>query len=63
MITVRKERAMTEEEAVKKFQKQLTKFKMHLFNIRWQYKGYRDLRESLKDHECLIHVDFSENCV
>ena len=63
MITVKKERAMTEEEAVKEFQKQLTKFKRHLFNIRWQYKAFRDLRESLKDHQCLIHVDFGENYV
>lgn len=59
IITVKKE--LTKEEVVDQFQDKMVKFKQHLFNIRWQYKAYRQVREDLKDHECLIHVDFSEN--
>ncbi|XP_058628850.1 uncharacterized protein LOC131538763 isoform X2 [Onychostoma macrolepis] len=61
IITVKKELTKTEDEVVDQFQEKIIKFKQHLFNIRWQYRAYRQLREDLKDHECLIHVDFSEN--
>jgi len=60
IITVKKELTKTKDDVVQ-FQKKMIQFKQHLFNIRWQYKAYRQLREDLKDHECLIHVDFSEN--
>jgi len=33
----------------------------HVFNIRNQYKMLRILKESLRDDECVIHMDFSEN--
>lgn len=34
----------------------------HIFNIRWQYGAYRQLRENLRNNECLLHVyNFSEN--
>lgn len=45
------------------FQDRMVKFRCHLFNIRWQYRAYRELRENLLSHECLLHIDFSENYV
>lgn len=44
------------------FQCQLTNFKRHLFNIKHQFTFYCQLKKSMKNHECIIHVDFSENC-
>lgn len=61
IITVKKELTETENVVVDEFQEKMIKFKQHLFNIHWQYKAYRQVREDLKDHECLIHVDFIEN--
>ncbi|KAI4797786.1 hypothetical protein KUCAC02_024863 [Chaenocephalus aceratus] len=60
-ITLKKEVQSTESDLVSTFQENLFKFRKHLFNIRWQYSAYRQLRESLKANECLIHIDFSEN--
>lgn len=60
-ITLKKEVQSTEADLVSDFQDRLFKFRKHLFNIRWQYGAYRQLRESLQANECLIHVDFSEN--
>ncbi|KAL2095568.1 hypothetical protein ACEWY4_007716 [Coilia grayii] len=63
IITVKKECTMTEDETLTAFQEWMVKFKSHLFNIRWQYRAYRELRENLLSHECLLHIDFSENYV
>ncbi|XP_034095757.1 uncharacterized protein LOC117562089 [Gymnodraco acuticeps] len=60
-ITLKNEVQSTESDLVSKFQENLFKFRKHLFNIRWQYSAYRQLRESLQANECLIHIDFSEN--
>ncbi|ROI70160.1 hypothetical protein DPX16_0511 [Anabarilius grahami] len=60
-ITVKKETPIQEDELVKQFQDRLFNFRRHIFNIRWQYKEYRNLRESLTAKDCLIHIDFSEN--
>ena len=38
-----------------------TTYRRHLFNLKSQYRHYRELRETLKDTESFIHVDFSEN--
>lgn len=43
------------------FEKELTKFKEHYFNIWHQYMIYRNLKDSLQPNEVLIHCDFSEN--
>lgn len=61
VVTVKKEMMLTEDEAVDQFQDRMARFRQHIFNIRWQYRAYRELREKLADNECLIHVDFSEN--
>lgn len=44
-----------------KFQKDMKKFKMHIFNIKKQNEAYKLIRENLNDHEAVIHIDFSEN--
>ncbi|KAK0145756.1 hypothetical protein N1851_015330 [Merluccius polli] len=49
-ITVKKNVMTTEDELAS-----------DIFNIRWQYGAYRQLRENLRNNECLLHVDFSEN--
>lgn len=43
------------------FNKQLLKFKRHVFNIKLQFAFTRALKKELASHECIIHVDFSEN--
>ncbi|KAK0152804.1 hypothetical protein N1851_005655 [Merluccius polli] len=43
------------------FQNQLRVFTRHQFNIKMQYLHYRELKKNKKSHECLIHIDFSEN--
>lgn len=43
------------------FQNSLHKFRRHVFNIRWQYKQCRNLRQKMTECDCLIHIDFSEN--
>ncbi|XP_041360121.1 uncharacterized protein LOC121376342 isoform X1 [Gigantopelta aegis] len=39
----------------------LLKFKKHMYNIKHQYKKYREVRENLKVDEALLHIDFAEN--
>lgn len=63
IITLKKELTKSEDEVLEEFQERMVKFKSHLFNIRWQYRAYKGLRENLHNHECLIHVDFSENYI
>ena len=60
-ITVKQEQSMTESDLNDHFQDRLAKFRKHVFNIQWQYRAYRNLKENLSHNECLIHVDFSEN--
>lgn len=60
--TVKKTTETTLESLLELFQCQLEKnFRRYLFNIKWQFTYHQGLRISMKDHECLIHVDFSEN--
>jgi len=60
-ITVKKNVMTTEDGLACDFHDRLFRFRRHIFNIRWQYGAYRQLRENLRSNECLIHVDFSEN--
>ncbi|KAL2099467.1 hypothetical protein ACEWY4_005947 [Coilia grayii] len=60
-ITVKRDVTETEDEIATQFQERLFHFRRHLYNIRWQYKAYRHLRETLTPKDCLIHIDFSEN--
>lgn len=45
------------------FEKQIDRYKKHLYLIRTQYEYFREKRETLNDNECIVHVDFSENYV
>jgi len=60
-ITDKVEVQCTIQELVSKLQDNITVFKKHRFNIWHQYKIYKDVRDELKEHECLCHMDFSEN--
>ena len=44
-----------------KFEDQVDRYKKHLFTYRWQYNYLRTRKEHLKESECIVHVDFSEN--
>ena len=39
----------------------MAKFKRHFFNIIHQFKMYKSLKESLRENEILLHIDFSGN--
>lgn len=60
-ITVKKNVMTTEDALANEFHDRLFRFRQHIFNIRWQYGAYRQLRENMRNNECLLHVDFSEN--
>ncbi|CAL8293349.1 unnamed protein product [Arctogadus glacialis] len=59
-ITVKRE-ITTEHDLNADFQERLLHFRRHVFNIKWQFDAYRELRRSLKHNESLIHIDFSED--
>ena len=46
-----------------RFREHMQKFRKHIFNIRNQYSFWRQRTEDLKENECLVHIDFSENYV
>ena len=46
---------------VDKFHALLSKARRHVFNIRHQYKQYRNLRSVLDNTSCMLHIDFAEN--
>ncbi|KAI4811884.1 hypothetical protein KUCAC02_014755 [Chaenocephalus aceratus] len=60
-ITVKKKKDIVLADLLEMFQGQLRHFKRHTFNIKSQFTHYRELRKSMTNQECLIHVDFSEN--
>lgn len=60
-ITAKKNKRTELGELLEMFQDQLTHLKRHVFNIKSQFSHYRELRQSMSDKECLIHVNFSEN--
>ena len=55
------EKVSTEHDLNTDFQERLLHFRRHVFNIKWQFDAYRELRRILKHNESLIHIDFSEN--
>ena len=59
-FTVKEEKYGTVAELADKFNDDLLKMKKHAFNIKRQYKMYREIRENLKDEEALLHTDFAE---
>lgn len=61
MITVKRDLMTTESDLESQFQERLSRFKRHIFNIRWQYTSYRQIRETLKEDECMLYIEFSKN--
>ena len=60
-VTIKKEFQTTQEQLLQQLNLMLRKFNRHTYYIKNQFTHYRALKQSLKAHECLIHVDFSEN--
>ncbi|XP_056647439.1 uncharacterized protein LOC130452147 [Diorhabda sublineata] len=46
---------------ISKFEKELKVYKSHIFNIRNQYKSYRQCINELTETENALHIDYSEN--
>lgn len=44
-----------------KFDKELKEFKVHIYNIKHQYKCYKHLKDNLEPNEVILHCDFSKN--
>lgn len=51
----------TIENMVKKFQKELKTIKKHIFNMKTQFKNFRQSVDEIRANEAVILVDFSEN--
>lgn len=51
---------LTLEEVIQKFENVLTTFKTHIYNIKHQYKAYRQCIDGLTESEVALHIDFSE---
>ncbi|CAH0719504.1 unnamed protein product, partial [Brenthis ino] len=43
------------------FNKEMNKFKIHVYNMRHQQRQYKLCIENLDYNECALHIDFSEN--
>lgn len=48
-------------EAIAELEKNISGFLKHEGIRRWQFSAINDLKNNLKDHEAIIHIDFSEN--
>lgn len=60
-ITVKEKVSGTLYDLVTQFRDRIKSMKRHVFNIRHQYRIYRDLRDKMSETECMIHIDFAEN--
>lgn len=58
---VKNTETVTIRDLIKKFEEELKVFKSHVFNIKNQYKSYRQCVDNLTETEIALHVDFSEN--
>lgn len=52
---------LTLEEVIQKFENELQTYKNHIYNIKHQYKAYRQCIDGLTESEVALHIDFSEN--
>lgn len=48
-------------ELADKFKEALVTLRKHIYNIKIQYRSYREAIDDLKSDEAVLHVDFSEN--
>ncbi|XP_072384718.1 uncharacterized protein [Diabrotica undecimpunctata] len=61
--TIKEEVESTKENIVSIFKEKLPYFLKHLLNIKHQYKCIDTIKNSLKENEVFIHLDFSENYI
>ncbi|CAH0731021.1 unnamed protein product, partial [Brenthis ino] len=60
-ITEKVKKTEEPKKCIEKFESMLKEYLMHCGNIVSQYNAFRNLKESLSDGECIIHIDYSEN--
>ena len=60
-ITVKTMKKVTEREAVAMFLEAMKMFKKHWFTMCRQFSAFRENKTNIKEDECVVHVDFSEN--
>jgi len=60
-VTAKVMKTVTETEAVGLFLSAMKAFKKHWFTMRRQFAAFRDNKNRVRDDECVVHVDFSEN--
>ena len=60
-ITVKTMKKVTETEAAAMFMDAMKVFKKHWFTMCRQFAAFRENKANIKEDECVVHVDFSEN--
>jgi len=60
-ITVKAMKKTAESEAIALFLSEMTVFKKHWYTMRKQFAAFRENKASVREDECIVHVDFSEN--
>jgi len=60
-VTAKVMKTVKENEAVAMFLSAMKAFKKHWFTMRKQFAAFRENKNRIRDDECVIHVDFSEN--
>lgn len=60
-ITEKVKKTEEPKKCIEKIESMLKEYLMHCGNIVSQYNAFKKLKESLRDGECIIHIDYSEN--
>jgi len=60
-VTAKVMKNVSESEAVAMFLSAMKAFKKHRFTMRKQFVAFRENKNKIRDDECVVHVDFSEN--
>ena len=61
VITVNEETKGTIGYLLDNFHDQMTRYRIHTFNIWNQLKHYKNVKEGMKENEGMIHIDFAVN--
>lgn len=61
VITVKEETKGTIGYLLDNFHDQMTRYRIHTFNIWNQLKHYKNVKEGMKENEDMIHIDFAVN--
>ena len=62
-IVVKEEETGNLSQLIDLFESQIRRYMKHIYIVRSQFNYYKQRRDNLKEDECLLHVDFSENYV